>query len=1706
MAAALAVGLLTSGLAALAPAAHAAPVGPAPATKAADPATYREFPGAHTVGNDQLSSDPGRIWTDKTVFDSSTLAGGSGGPDELGVALSALGSTRHVIGEEQVPIDVSMVLDNSYSMLQCVGSTSTCTSASGTTSYTNSRAYAMVQALDVAIGIIADDNPENRIAIVQFGTNSGVLQALGAPVPLSGTSNPTHYVRMTRTQVGNTVTLTITLGNGQTLTAGTVSGSVQSTNIQRGIVTGMNQLANQPSAAVTGENQRVPNVIVFTDGEPTYSAAQPAWWAVAESGLNQGPSSPTTTQYYGNGFLAAMAASFLKKKIASVYNDADPALAVNPRVYTIGLGIQGLSAQGRDLALATLNPRELLGTTGNTMTAGFTNAFNTYRTGGTPSVPVNSGGQSFTVTHPTNPADTPFNPTGADDLRYNDQYFSPVTQDDLIAVFRQIAQQIIDAAPNHPVEIENGQDTTSGYVTFTDPAGEFMQVSSMNSITFCSALPAGGGEGAPTACVPATFTNPTSSVSGAVTTYTFQGTYAANGLSGPTNVANIRINVERSSNLAVGDVVTVQIPAALLPLNDTWVHEDADGDPVSMNVYASEPVHIMYTVAPKPGVTAALADPLSLNTGGSDAGDALVSYMHAHTDADGHVRFYSNDWNSSAKAANEPDVARTSATFVPAAQNDFYRFGSATPIYTDSAGTTPLTVAAWNGLAPSAALSFRTVAYHLIGSSITKEFDVNTTTKAALVAAGLTVDDAVDGEIVAPAGMADYSSRATSLDHEKCLSLSWVGNNPVCSDPARGNVTATDDWARRTTWGDVGAAGPLAVGTGAVAAALGNNGYLSYEVPGRLIISKQTQADAGLNPNPDTLFGFTVTLGNISSGATFPYSVFNASDPTTAVSSGTVGSGGTIQLKAGQLAEILGLPNGATWSVAEPTPPPGYTQTSPAPSSPQSGTIALPQTTPARADFVNTYSPAPTPAVAGPAIEKVLNGRDWSPTDTFEARLCPVNGPETCESLTLTQAAQSGVFAARAFDTPGTFDFTITETRGGTPGITYSAAEYRWRVVVTDNGTGTLAASSTLTQLRNDDGAAGEAGATTATFTNTFDATEVGVRLTADKLITDLTLPAGEQERAPSVAYNFEFRFLGSAQLNAPTAPTFNGQPSAVASNQPGGTSVISPELLFTSGHVGYTYYYSVVEQPGSLGGVTYDDAAFVYRLTVGATGDPAVVQVTQDVCRTTAAALTGASDGGCTAFGDTAVQFMNTYDAAPATAALSGTKVLEGRPWASGDTFSFDLAASGADTQAAVTSGAVILPTQTTVTVGAAQASGASAPFSFDTITFTRQGTFQFRVSEATDPAPAGVTMDEHWMIADVVVTDSDLDGQLEATVTIQGGEAASTFTNRWSAGLVFNGVDLIKTLTGRELRLGEFEFTVVPADAASAEIAGIPTTGATIANGDPTGAPGLSRLLEGIVFSSTDIGSSFVFHISEAGGSLGGVTYDPTQWTVTLTPGLSAAGDELDVVATVTDGTTTTSTSALAGETPQVSFANTYAADPVTATPEFSKTLIGRAWSADEVFTFQLTAVTPGAPLPAQTTVNVTQANAESFGFGAITFTEPGEFSYLVREGIPSDKQGLTFDINQAMATVTVTDDGEGALAAQIVYDGDENFVNYVQPVPPCPGQSDCPEVAGPSVGTGGTLAEPDAPWPWQLVLGGLAAVAAVLSLVLFLRRKRG
>ena len=140
-------------------------------------------------------------------------------------------------------------------------------------------------------------------------------------------------------------------------------------------------------------------------------------------------------------------------------------------------------------------------------------------------------------------------------------------------------------------------------------------------------------------------------------------------------------------------------------------------------------------------------------------------------------------------------------------------------------------------------------------------------------------------------------------------------------------------------------------------------------------------------------------------------------------------------------------------------------------------------------------------------------------------------------------------------------------------------------------------------------------------------------------------------------------------------------------------------------------------------------------------------------------------------------------------------------------------------------------------------------------------------------------------------------------------------------------------------------------------------------------------------------------------------------------------------------------------AGETVQpgstVSFVNVYNVNPETVVLSARKELTGRAWMADESYTFTLTPVL-GAPMPekAEDAVRTVTGANSAFSFGAIKYTKPGTYQYQIKETVPetNPQNGVTYDSHILKVEVTVVDNLDGTLTATADYGaaGQATFVN--------------------------------------------------------------
>ncbi len=1205
----------------------------------------------------------------------------------------------------------------------------------------------------------------------------------------------------------------------------------------------------------------------------------------------------------------------------------------------------------------------------------------------------------------------------------SDFYKSAANADELKKVFDDISSEIVEGS-GYPTNATEGAEHTSGYITFDDALGAYMQVDSFKAIAL-------NGQ---------TFENPTKTTAGNVDTYTFDGTVAMGDKS--VSLGNVVITVTKSTDLAVGDKVQVKVPAALIPLRSYNVDQKS----MTMTISDTKPINVVYTSSLKLGVESLLANP--------DA--AMSEYLQANSQ-EGKASFYSNDWK-------QGYLGNTIANFEPSNDNIYYYFTSDTPIYTDEACTQRAhQVVAGN------TYWYKYSYYEMTdaGSGAVEE-------KEKVISFSGADAEAIEGSIGVNSQGAYFKAGTARL--------TYLNNLYKAKDD---NVTETAIDVLNPKW----------VGAGQVGAYLGNNGKLTVDLPGTLAVTKQLEVPEGYSADDFANDSFEFTI-NMPDAATKSFSavVKNAGGD-------KVGDAFTLtfdgegkakhDLKAGETLYVYGLAGGWSYTVTE-SDRAGFTQAG----TDLTGAIAAGETV--NAKVVNTYSASGTlsgkDSLKG---EKVLTGRSWKSTDKFTFLL---EAPEGSVGVPMPEGANNGKATVEVTqpeetpaDTPVSFNFgDITYTKPGkytyeireskslsvlNPGVSASRALYEVVVTVTDeNHTGELKVESQLTKKIADDGVRlGNPEVTdVAKFVNEYNTQEVKWTPFGEKLYTDTTgsrpLEAGmfhviactTDDKAPLPkqpgAQTVVNEYKGETWYGALTEVEADG-------------SIAFPQATFTfddldSATHEATFEYKIVEvvqvdgkwravrdvladQSFDPAGVEYDKT--VWTVTVKIKDDNGTLVLDAKYSNNLLAAAPG--EGNTSMF-----RFSNSYAPAAATAVINGSKTLTGRNMADGETFGFELSAADDATQSAVASGAVTLPGAATVS-GAKD--GVATGFAFDGMSFTKPGEYTFNVNETTwkgEAVPAtdekGMQFDRSTKTVKVKVTD-DHTGSLKAEVVNPQDEVA--FTNKYATSSTYNGIQVEKTLTGRDMKAGDFHFVIEGEDDASKELLADTDSDKefTNPNNRAEGIADVMTKLSGHTFTQADNGKHFEFTVKEVAIPKGAVQDQVTGIWYDEESGLYYDGKTHTVVVIVSDdgaGQLTVATEVDDQPGNVVSFENKYRAQNVsfdTANAQLNKILQGRDWLDSDSFDFTITAL-DGAPMPKRDGNEVSSATVKSpnskdgdsvsFDFGQIEFTSDmvkdasghkRTFTYEVTENA-GNLPGIQYSDNKAVIKVTVSDNGQGKLVA--------------------------------------------------------------------------
>lgn len=1240
----------------------------------------------------------------------------------------------------------------------------------------------------------------------------------------------------------------------------------------------------------------------------------------------------------------------------------------------------------------------------------------------------------------------------------NSDYYKAATDaDELNSIFQEISNEINSGAGS-PTETTEGMANKSGYITFTDELGAYMQVDEFKTLIFADKK----------------FSPLSKTTDGFVDTYAYEGT-GGNALYPDGNVKDIVVQVKRSNDLAKGDIVTVKIPASLIPLRNFKV-ESNDGA-ANMGIAEAFPLRIFYGVSIKPGVRNAVLS--------GTADDALRAYIKNNSEG-GKTAFYSNFYNGMIVAGNK-QLGNTTATFVPSKANSFYYFTEDTALYTDSACAQPLRTEPVSG----ATYYYKRAYYkqNADGKTATKDWAITQFKGANFDALTTYWGKAPDGTYFIKAG----SPRLTRID---ALTLG-----------KKENLTGTATEVINPRWDNINNPHEINVN-------LGNNGKLSVEMPGTLSITKDARITPGKNIDPSVLegkqFKFEISIPS-AAGKTLKADVKNAQGEVVSEAFDMVfdKDGKREQaLKDNETLTIYGLDANTDYTVTEKEIPAGFTQTN---ATDNKGTITANEV--AHAKFENTYDVAAAKPIASDDFVKYQKDFDkWEAADAFDIQLQAVQagnpmpkgsiyGPVNrgVKIAPATQQRPTGSFGDIVFDRPGTFEYTVSEVKPAgdamVPGVTYSQAVYKVTVVVKDNGDGTLmVASNTMTKVSNDAGGnlamPEEIVNKTAVFINTFNAASTSAAPVAHKLYTN---NGGEGTALKSDMFTFKVESkTDGAPFPEGADPDGNG--TLLVKNQ--GEEIPLAQATFGAKHVGNTYVYDIsevrpdeatAENNFTVNGMTYDPTVYraKFQVTSDGDGDQARVKVAISYYKVDGDKEEPLPEG-------QTPEFNNSYDPAdvtlpsdPSDAPLKARKTLVGRDSKRDESFTFELSAADNPTAFALENDVVVFNGDASATTMTASVSdlknGQAKDAPFEKATFTKPGTYKFNIKENAPADGKGMTYDRTTYEVKVVVTDEN--GVLKADVKYAGAKDAAAFTNKYEArydlGTGFK-LDVTKMLSGRAQVAGEFGFKIegvdsgtVTAAEASKRLGAKEAKFETVAPAD-SGVPSLmENKLNKLHFTQADAGKTFSYVLREDipanDKKLGGVTYDETTYRIDIQVVDNANG---------TMGTVTTVTKNTPGEAPKtvgaydsadgkdaatLDFTNKYAAQSVTVDGtkydlSLYKVLEGRDWREGDTFHFVMKAGNHNDPGAQKAEVDVTAdpgteaGEKVSFNFGGYTFTQPGEYYYTITEAEPAEGDkipGITYSKNAADIVVHVADNLKGQLVAKVeVHNG--TFTNVYTPAP--------------------------------------------------------
>lgn len=683
--------------------------------RVSDPSTMDDWKDFFLPNGTISTNNAGRVWMDKSVFtdaeDFTNTSISLNDENAFLVALSAMATNMTVTGMSHVPTDTMLILDVSASM------------GPGQ----NNVASELIEAANTSIASLLNTNPNSRVGVVlysgpttQGGSATSTDAVLILPLGRYDTQNDIYLNLSSNNRVS--LNSNVVYENTNTRPSSTNKSVTGGTYIQKGIILAANQLTAEDhettvNDSILGTINRKPVMVLMSDGSPTFSSTN----FQNPTSINLGDGTATSA---AQGFVTQLSAAYAKQQIEAKYNS-------DCLFYTIGIGISNDA-----VATSVLDPNNA---NASVAVNDFWETWDAAAVGGT--VTVQSGGRFSSAKTVTK--------IDGLEKNYADDYIH-VEEDDesgltlgekLKYAFEHIVSTISLQSRYAPTLISSVGENHSGFITFVDKIGEYMEVTEIKGILIndklysgadlASNFVAGGGN-------LGTYDNPTELGREMVSAVreriglanddearTLIGLAYENGQIAYNNANDFSNYIgwyadENSNFLGFYHEGLTEItdPDAVYTIKSYgYLGVEHDSNmmyatvQVRHNIKTGEnTVAFAIPAALIPVMTYEVAlnsenDLTSVKTSGDEHPIRLVyevalddkinewnlkevvsaEYLAENTNADGTVNFYTNDWEHSNSTGY--NSVNTYSYFNPSRQNDRYYYTQDTPIYADTNGT-----------------------------------------------------------------------------------------------------------------------------------------------------------------------------------------------------------------------------------------------------------------------------------------------------------------------------------------------------------------------------------------------------------------------------------------------------------------------------------------------------------------------------------------------------------------------------------------------------------------------------------------------------------------------------------------------------------------------------------------------------------------------------------------------------------------------------------------------------------------------------------------------------------------------------------------------------------------------------------------------------------------------------------------------------------